>query len=501
MKGVGKYFKLTDNKYETVRVISVTAHSKVYLVRHTVLDVLRVAKVMRKSCPDYRRILKEAHLIKNFKHSGIPIIYDIYDCNDSICIIEEYISGKCLTEYIKMHDKLSERQIVEFGIQICNILEYLHTREDGSILYLDLKPDNIIISQEGNINIVDYDSSRTIESDDDSLKNYGTVGFASPEQYHIRKLNCSSDIYSLGMLLKYMTYNGDIQSMMNSLLYADNLIQKKLIPIINKCTRHNRKLRYKTAADVKKDLERILYKNEKNNKKIGNYHNIYVYGGKSNVGATHLCLCLASFLIKNNFKVVCIESEGKTDLRSEALKGSLCKDGTFYYNGISILPDYNETVRYNLDDFDFRIIDCGIYKEDKEQRSSERTWQEKYESDYMRIIVDVIGYTKDTVCRRIINESEDTYIFLNHISGKKFYEYAGLFGRKNVYRIPCVYDYKEQNEILNMSFEESLSDAFKDICMKADKGKYIQKERSIIEKIKGIFRKKAFSSKRVHQQK
>ena len=71
-----------------------TNHSNVYLVRHTALDTLRVAKVIRKADMDSDTILREARLIKNLKHSHIPVIYDIEEDDISICIIEEYISGK-----------------------------------------------------------------------------------------------------------------------------------------------------------------------------------------------------------------------------------------------------------------------------------------------------------------------------------------------------------------------------------------------------------------------
>ena len=185
-----QYFKLADDKYEILKIIGRTLHSEIYLIRHKELDVKRIAKVMSKKNSDYRRILKEAHLIKNFKHSGIPIIYDIYDCSTSICIIEEYIAGKCLTQYTKEHNNMSYRQIAKIGINICNILEYLHNNIDGkSIVYLDLKPDNIIIDDNGDVSIIDYDSSQLISSDNEVLKSYGTVGFAAPEQYHCKKIN------------------------------------------------------------------------------------------------------------------------------------------------------------------------------------------------------------------------------------------------------------------------------------------------------------------------
>ena len=102
------------DKYEIIKELSCSTHSKVYLVRHRILDVYRVAKIFSGNQQDARRLMKEAHLIKNLKHPHIPVIYDIEqnigEDNDSICIIEEYIDGKSLRQYV--HDERSEERRV-----------------------------------------------------------------------------------------------------------------------------------------------------------------------------------------------------------------------------------------------------------------------------------------------------------------------------------------------------------------------------------------------------
>ena len=84
------------DKYEIIKELSCSTHSKVYLVRHRILDVYRVAKIFSGNQQDARRLMKEAHLIKNLKHPHIPVIYDIEqnigEDNDSICKNEKIIS-------------------------------------------------------------------------------------------------------------------------------------------------------------------------------------------------------------------------------------------------------------------------------------------------------------------------------------------------------------------------------------------------------------------------
>ena len=98
---------------------------------------------------DSDTILREARLIKNLKHSHIPVIYDIEEDDISICIIEEYISGKSLRSYINDTDNIKTSEICDIAVKLCDILEYLHNC-DNEIIHLDIKPDNIIIDEHNN---------------------------------------------------------------------------------------------------------------------------------------------------------------------------------------------------------------------------------------------------------------------------------------------------------------------------------------------------------------
>ena len=113
-------------KYEIIKELASSNHSKIYLVRHVILDVYRVAKIFTGSHEESERLLNEAHLIKNLKHPHIPVIYDIEqnigEDNDSICIIEEYIDGKSLRQYVNDETEtngcLDIHEICRIGIEL-----------------------------------------------------------------------------------------------------------------------------------------------------------------------------------------------------------------------------------------------------------------------------------------------------------------------------------------------------------------------------------------------
>lgn len=159
------YGKLISEAYDIISVQAQTHHSTVYLVRHKKLDVLRTAKFVRKDTGGYMRILREADFLKILRHSGIPLIYDIAEDKDSICIIEEFISGKSLTEYVAEHRMLTAAQITDFVLQICDILEYLHSQGSKGMVHLDLKPDNILITDTGSVKLIDFDNAVRMEKD------------------------------------------------------------------------------------------------------------------------------------------------------------------------------------------------------------------------------------------------------------------------------------------------------------------------------------------------
>lgn len=528
-----------------IRRIAQTAHSEVYLVRHIQLSVYRVAKVVKKSHRDCERILREADIIKNIKHIGIPIVYDIEEDSDSICIIEEYIAGNSLTEYISK-GKLSVTQMAVISIKICEVLEYLHNCKN--IIHLDLKPENIIIRERNSadgkcsdtsfdkdfridsdmlnnnfnissdkdlgwspydVSIIDFDSSVFVG---ETASAYGSEGFAAPEQYEAavcemnHKTDCRwqdiaggistrTDCYSVGMLLLYMACGGYMQSMTEKAEQVLSLYSDTIGPVIRKCIRHNQSQRFNSIEELKKELIKVL--NQENNKNVNtdNAYDIYVYGIKPCVGTTHLSLCLAAFL-KRFFvgkKVLYIRQGDRKDIFLEAVRGRLTKTGAYKSHGIYIMPDYGDCIRCDLSEFDVIVHDCGVsdslvnncgkstyadLTEDDLREKEEIRYCDRLERDVCGmdkpvsiIYVGDCGYRKSDIAfmNNISSIGEEISVFINHISGKAFYNFIRdnrdggkpkiIKKDKNspvkYYRMPCMYEWYESNKL----FEEAVIEA------------------------------------------
>jgi hypothetical protein len=388
-------------------------------------------------------------LIKDLKYDGLPIIYDIEEDSISICIIEEYISGKSLEEYIRENGTLAIEDVVDIGVCVCNIVEYLH--EQANIVHLDIKPANIIVHEEMSqrekrlsVHLIDFDSSRRRDSEESS--SYGTPGYAAPEQYFGRG-NPASDIYSIGILIAYMAGRRQGQSVNDDIRDVCYHYSNSIGPVIRKCLRHNQNQRYKSINQLKSDLENIkkipsMHYSKNDNSAQGTHGgvtNVYVSGTRHGIGTTHFCLCMASFLAKNGKTCVVIRHGDNDDLKSEKIH-KLMKKGVITHGGVIIRPEYSGTVAEDYGECAYHIHDCGT--DTKNHRNG------------MNILVGDCGYRRGDY--DIMDKSEEnTIIFINHISGQDFYRYSR--SRGNCYRFPCMYRWDERNRL----FEEELLEIFK----------------------------------------
>lgn len=434
-----------------------TNHSNVYLVRHTALDTLRVAKVIRKADMDSDTILREARLIKNLKHSHIPVIYDIEEDDISICIIEEYISGKSLRSYINDTDNIKTSEICDIAVKLCDILEYLHNC-DNEIIHLDIKPDNIIIDEHNNVKLIDFGSS--IHKAGLTQAGMISPGYAAPEQYSGKELTYQTDIYSVGMVLKFMAD-------------SNSTVHNKLYPVINKCTRHNQYRRYKNVKALRWELEqtarsditffqkmgfnqkiKFINKNAINknvinktsstilnntyadesenvsvsvleNYKINSIYGIKNYsyiikvsGSRRGIGVTHTVLSMAHCLGDYGLKCLVIEGSGRTDILQTALAdNSICStsEGLLICRGIWLMPSYgrDETqgVNYDIqDNFDIVIIDSGVNSLFKDCDNELKNIH--MDSCNERVMIDSYGY------EAIMNDNNSKIINICVVGGK-----------------------------------------------------------------------------------
>ncbi len=439
-----------------IRRIAQTDHTQVWLCEHKLLKQERVVKIVEKS-QFGARIIQEAHWMKQFRHDAIPQIYDVLEDNNSICIIEEYIAGKSLSEYLGIKQQLSVQEVIEYGIQLCEVLDYLHHFQEQGVLHLDLKPENIFINEKNQLKLLDFDHALPMGAESEG---YGSVGYAAPEQYLSGRVNVTTDIYAVGMLLLYMTNQRCIQSFAEGKAELSMMQSEQLYPIIKKCIHHHSFQRYSSVAGLKQDLEQMNMKLERHHKnkkpllKTTNYH-IYVHGSRRGVGTTHVCLCLASYLANCQYRAVYVGHSQENDLFETAMQGVLQKNGTYRLHNIDILLNYQQRINCDISKYQFQIHDCGVSAVTKVQESFAQ------QTKCMQIYVTDLGYRQQQ--DRHIREQlpENVMIAMNHIDGIRFYQELKQKTEKNSWvRIPCIYNWAKCNEIFDETATELLRNLF-----------------------------------------
>ena len=203
---------------------------------------------------------------------GLPRYLGRYENERYVCIIREYVPGVSLAEYVRDH-AMTQRGIVDLCIRLCEILSYLHSRPQP-IIHRDVKPENVILGEDGGVRLIDFDIARSYKADADSdTMIFGTRGYAPPEQYGFAQTDARTDIYSLGVLLRFLL-TGSVRENQNIRIY------RPLARIIQKCTSLAPEKRYPDVNALRRALRAANPKTQ------------LLRGGAAALGALALCAAL-----------------------------------------------------------------------------------------------------------------------------------------------------------------------------------------------------------------
>jgi len=222
--------KVLNNRYEVVRRIGGGGMGAVYLAKDRNLgDAPRAVKEMiqshideaqhEKAIADFKR---ESLLLTALEHPSIPTIYDYFydDLSARFYLVMKYIPGGDLSARLRKAagGRVDEVSVSEWGMQIADVLHYLHTRSQ-QIIYRDLKPANVMIDSNTNrVMLIDFGIARWVNRQEKGVTAVGTMGYAPPELFS-GQADPRVDIYSLGATMFHLLTGSDPQD--NPLLIFD----------------------------------------------------------------------------------------------------------------------------------------------------------------------------------------------------------------------------------------------------------------------------------------
>jgi serine/threonine protein kinase len=155
-----------------------------------------------------RNFEREANLLATLSHPAIPRIYDYFSHQERSYLILEFVQGKDLDAILnETADFLPEELVVRWGIELCEVLHYLHTHKPEPIIFRDMKPSNVMVDQHNHIVLVDFGIAKTFQTGERGTM-IGTEGYSPPEQYR-GEATIVADIYALGATLHHLLTRRD----------------------------------------------------------------------------------------------------------------------------------------------------------------------------------------------------------------------------------------------------------------------------------------------------
>lgn len=267
---------ILDGKYEIIKVLGMGGMGTVYLCRNTRLDTMWAIKEVKNDLKNGIHLSSEPNILKKLNHAGIPRIIDIFYEGNNLYMVEDYIEGTTLKEYVKEKGALEEESLCKITSDICNIITYLHDLKPP-IIYRDLKPSNIMITPSNNVVLVDFGISKTYKADkNEDTVNLGSNGYAAPEQYGFGQSCKQTDIYGIGMVIYFMAKGKVSTTALEPLMDEnyDETVSSDLRKIIQKCVQVDIEDRYVSSEDLNNEIMKLLKSNESEKTMILNTSNI-----------------------------------------------------------------------------------------------------------------------------------------------------------------------------------------------------------------------------------
>ena len=281
---IAKGQKISD-RYQIIKSIGEGGMANVYLAYDTILERNVAVKVLRGDLANdekfVRRFQREALQASSLSHPNIVEVYDVGEDNGEYYIVMEYVEGKHLKNLLKKRGKLTIPEVVDIMLQVTSGLSIAH---DSYIIHRDIKPQNIMILDNGLVKLTDFGIALAMNSTQLTQTNsvMGSVHYLPPEQASGKGATLQSDIYSLGILMYELLtgklpFRGEnaVEIALKHLKETMPSIRKEIpdIPqsienIILRATAKNPKNRYADAREMHEDLKTCLDESRKNEIKI-----------------------------------------------------------------------------------------------------------------------------------------------------------------------------------------------------------------------------------------
>lgn len=225
--------KILGDRYELIEKIGEGGMAEVYKAKCLKLNRYNAVKILKKEFSSNKEIVekfkREATAIANLSHNNIIGVFDVGTQDGINYIVMEYVKGKTLKQIIREQGKIPSNAAVEIAVQIAKALECAHK---NNIIHRDVKPQNILITEDGTVKVSDFGIAKSVTSSTvaHTTEVMGSAHYFSPEQAKGSYIDERTDIYSLGIVLYEMVTGRVPFDAENAVSIALKHIQEPVVP-------------------------------------------------------------------------------------------------------------------------------------------------------------------------------------------------------------------------------------------------------------------------------
>ena len=247
--GMGTVYRARDKNFKAIRLVAIKE----------MISQINDPLVRKKIYLNYER---ESNILATLRHQSIPRIYDYFMRNDRAYLVMEMVHGRDLDAILaESVTFFPESTVIAWGIELCDVLYYLHSQEPEQIIFRDIKPSNIMITPSNHIMLIDFGIAKLFDPHQKNTM-IGTQGYSPPDQYR-GEATPKVDIYALGATLHHLLTLRDPR-LEPPFSFPERPISKinpnvssDLIAVIDRALEYDPKDRFETAETMKEALVNV----------------------------------------------------------------------------------------------------------------------------------------------------------------------------------------------------------------------------------------------------
>lgn len=249
---MGYVYRARDTNFKAIRLVAVKE------MITNVTDPLVAKKI-------HEIYDRESNILASLRHHSIPRIYDYFVIDERAYLVMEFINGKNLDDVLaETTTFFPEEQVINWAVELCDVLGYLHNQEPVPIIFRDMKPTNVMLNPQNHVVLVDFGIAKIFE-DDQKNTMVGTQGYSPPDQYR-GEATPRVDIYALGATLHHLltlrdprleapfTFNERPVKEINP------NVSDEMAAVLDKCLEYEPDNRYQTALEMSEALQGVAQK-------------------------------------------------------------------------------------------------------------------------------------------------------------------------------------------------------------------------------------------------